>query len=287
MLAKSIWARTYITTLVRNDFTVLGNGVRFTTVCFEGKDWSLAPLQRSEDVEVNQVLAHKIRSAMRHLGADRIYAPSPVKFNGQIILPEKLDRVLNLGHKVLLFRNRDVPADGTFLRASRDAGTFSAGGCGVVVAILGEYMIFAHAGRECVIDRGRVLTGTMSRQMESVVGYVVRALLDVGGGLKKIRHLHAWMFYSIRPEEFLHRYDDEKHGEYNRLIGAYIEKNFGAGGRFTSEGIEIDLPAIVKAQFERHGVPKENISLEHAYLATELPTTRNGGGRYLVAIVRH
>jgi hypothetical protein len=287
MLALS-GARAELTPLVRHDFKS-PDGISFSAACFQGpgNEWSLAPLQQPQDVEANPVLSHKIRSAMRNLGADRIYAPSPVKFNGEIVLNEHLNKILDLGHKVLLFRNKDVPADGTFLRSSRDAGIFSAGGCGVIVATLGEHMIFAHAGRECVIDRGRVITGTASRYMESVTDYVVRALLEVAGDFVEIRNLYAWMLYSIRPEDFLHPYDDEKHGEYNLRVGQYIVKNFGAGVRFTDKGAELDIPAIVKSQFQQHGVPEENISLKHAYISDELPTTRSGGGRYLVSVVRH
>lgn len=287
MLDRTL-ARAELTPLVRTDFTVPGSGISFTTACFEGKDWSLAPLQKAEDVATHQVLAHKVRSAMRHLGADRVFAPSPVTFNARIVLPEALTRVIPLGHKVFLFRNKEAPADGTFLRSSRDAGIFSAGGCGMIVAAYRDALIFAHAGRECVLDRVRVESHGVarSRDRESVVEYI----LDAFGvsSKKECAKVHAWPLYSIKPREFVHEYDHPVHGAYNRAAAEYIERRFGKdASESDARAVCIDLPRIIARQFVRCGVPEANLHLEHAYLADELPHTRNGGGRYLVAAVRH
>ncbi len=272
--------------LVRHDF-ISRSGIRFTSACFQGADWSLGPLQRPEDVTANRPLAHKLSGALKHLGADRAFAPSPVKFNGRVILPEQLLLALNLGGGIFLMRNQNAPADGTLLRSPRDAGIFSAGGCGLVVAALGEHMVFAHAGRDCVIDRRRVLSGTPSRELESVVDYVVNALL-LAAAPCKAEDIQVWVLYSIRADDFLHRYDHEEHGEYNRLIGPDLEsRGLGVGYHRSSEGVSLDMPVVIREQFLRRGVPSESVSLEHGYLADELPTTRNGGGRYLAAVVRH
>jgi hypothetical protein len=282
-------ARAELTPLVRNDFSIPGTDVSFTTACFEGSDWSLAPLQYPEDAEKHPDLAHRLRSAMRHLGADRVFAPSPAKFNGQIILPERLNRIINLGHKVLLLRNKDVPADGTFLRSSRDAGIFSAGGCGLLVAAYRGELIFAHAGRDCVLDRERVrsLNRLHSRDRESVVDYILDAFK--AGSKEELADVHFWPLYSIKPEEFIHEFDHPEHGAYNQAAASYITYRFGAdASRCDERAIYIDIPRIIKRQCIRLGVPEKNICLDHAYLSDELPHTRKaGGGRYLVATVRH
>jgi len=273
---------------VRNELEAPHGTIRFTAACFAGpgKDWSLAPLQEPGDVRKNPVLAGKLREALISLVADHLYAPSPVKSNGEIIEPTMLNRPFVLGNGILLFRNPKMPADGTFLRGAGDAGIFSAGGCGVVVATLGDRLIFAHAGRESLIDRERVIGG-QGRRHESVVDSIVEAFRDTDSRVD-LRKLHVWMLYSIRPEDFLHRFDDSSHRKYNRLVGSDLEdRRLGAGVRQKIEGVEIDLPLVAKAQFVAHGTPERNIHLEHAYLADELPTTRRGGGRYLVAIVRH
>lgn len=287
MLDRTL-ARAELTPLVRTDFTVPGSGISFSTACFEGKDWSLAPLQKAEDAQTNQVLAHKVRSAMRHLGADRVFAPSPVMFNGRIVLPERLTNVIPLGHKVFLFRNKEAPADGTFLRSSRDAGIFSAGGCGMIVAAYRDDLIFAHAGRECVLDRVRVESQNKrySRDRESVVDYILDAF-NVGTK-DECAQVHVWPLYSIKPAEFEHAYDHPVHGAYNKAAAEYIERRFGRDASVCDDrAVYIDLPRIIARQFVRKGVPEKHINLEHAYLADELPHTRKGGGRYLVAAVRH
>ncbi len=281
-----------IVAAVRNEITVPRGALYFTAACFAGpgKDWSLAPLQEPGDVKKNPVLADKLRKAVVSLGADRLYAPTPIASNGtsngEIIEPTMLNRPFVLGNGVLLFRNPKMPADGTFLRGAGDAGIFSAGGCGVIVAILGDRLIFAHAGRESLIDRNRVLGG-QGRRRESVVDSIVEAFREFDSRAD-LRKLHAWVLYSIKPEDFFHRFDDQEHLKYNRLVGSDLEdRGLGAGVRQKIGGVELDLPVIAGAQFRRYGVPERNIHLEHCYLAKELPTTRTDGGRYLVAIVRH
>ena len=277
-----------VVAVVRNELTVPRGALYFTAACFAGpgKEWSLAPLQEPGDVKKNPVLTGKLRKAMVSLGADRLYAPSPVKANGEIIEPTMLNRPFVLGNGILLFRNPKVPADGTFLRGAGDAGIFSAGGCGVIVATLNDRLIFAHAGRESLIDRERVLGG-QGRRRESVVDSIIEAFREIDSRAD-MRKLHAWMLYSITPEDFLHRFDDKVYRDYNCHIGPYLQRlGLEAGAQRAAEGLRLNLPAIAKTQFIQLGVPERNIHLEHSYLSDELPHTRRGGGRYLVAIVRH
>lgn len=275
-----------IAPLVRHDFTSR-SGIRFTSACFPGADWSLGPLQKPEDAASQETLVRKLRGALRHLGASRAFAPSPVQFNGRIIMPDCLTVGIPLGDGLLLQRNRAAPADGTLLHSAGDAGLYSAGGCGFIAAALDGHLVFAHAGRDCIIDRKRVLTGAPSRQMESVVDYILNALtLAVGPG--RSAEIEVWVLYSISAEDFFHSYRHEEYGEYNRLVGPDLhDRGLGAGALKKQGGICIDIPEVIRAQFIQRGVRPEQISLEHAPLPRELPTTRNGGGRYLVALARH
>ena len=210
---------------------------------------------------------------------------NPTEFNARIIGRAILSRKLILPYGVTLFRNQSVPADGTSLRKPGDAGILSAGGCSIIVATLGDEVVFAHAGRECVLDRTRVLTNgaQTSRWAPSVVDNIVCALTPHP---ELRRYLRAWVFYSIKAQDFDHRFDDAKHASYNKAAAHYLPQEYGREfGRIDDEAVYIDIPKIVRRQFHQLGV--ENVSLEHAYLADELPTTRNGGGRYLAAIVRN
>lgn len=281
--------RLSVVPIICNEF-VTPAGIRFSSACFQGpgNEWSLSPFQEPQDVSRNSLLARSLSGAMRHLEGDRAYAPSPAQFNGCIIQPSELSKVFVLEPGILMLRNSTVPADGTLLRRSGDVGIFSASGCGVIVAALGTHLLFAHAGRDCVINRKRVLGEPGARQFESVVDSIVDTLIELRGHKSAINDIHAWMFYSIKPEDFVHRYDNTTHGVYNRLVGTDLIRRGLGGVRRTEVGVEIDVPVVVKEQFIQRGVPAGNISLTHGYLADELPHTRKeGGGRYLVAVARH
>lgn len=261
---------------------------RYTVACFEGNNWSLAPLQKPGDERTAQDLANRVGLALRSLGARYAYAPTPVKFNGKIVSPDILGNEIPLGYGTVMYRNPNAPADGTHLVSPRSAIVFSAGGCSMIVATMGREMIGAHAGRDCVIDRVRIKSRgrETGRHHESVVHSIVKSLSPA----KNLRgHIHVGVYYSIKPQDFLHKFEDEdpEHLKYNISAAEMLVEEYGAAaGMVDTKGIYIDVPRIIKAQFMEHGVPQENISLEHAYLSDELPTTRRGGGRYLAAIVR-
>lgn len=272
--------------LVDNEFLTPDGRVAFSASCFEGNNWSLAPLQKSEDVKKNPELAARINVALHGLGARIAFAPNPTKFNGLVIPPMQLIYGLNLG-EVTLRRHRDHPADATFLRYPGNAGIFSAGGCGVVVIAYKDTLMFGHAGRESLVDRDRVLTeGLVESRPKDLIDNMIDAL-EVKPGEEG--EVYAWPLYFIKPEHFSHRFDDPnpEHVPYNKAAARYLPKMYPEFGMVNDEGINIDLPGIAKNQLMDRGVPEENINLEHAYLSDELPTTRRGGGRYLVAIVRH
>lgn len=262
----------------------------YTVACFEGKNWSLAPLQKAGDQRDAPNLAYRVGLALRGLGARYAYAPSPVKFNGRIVQPDVLTEEIPLGESVVMYRNAAAPADGTFLASAGSAITFSAGGCSFITASLPHELVVAHAGRDCVIDRTRIMTrGTLSgRHRESVVNSIVDALAPA----QSIRRqLQVGVYYSIRPEDFRHDVvgdHNPDHLKYNEAAGVMLPAEYGdAAGILYDTGIGIDVPRIIRAQFIELGVPETNINLDHAYLSDELPTTRNGGGRYLAAAVRH
>jgi hypothetical protein len=262
---------------------------RYTVACFEGSNWSLAPLQRAGDEKKAPELAGRVSRALRGVGARFAYAPTPVKFNGKLVRPDTLMKERILLGDIALYRNPDAPADGTWLPSRGCAGVFSAGGCSLIVATLGKEMVFAHAGRDCVLDRTRITARNRQtgRHHESIANSVV-AQLAPSSFLRKM--LHVAVYYSIRPEDFRHDFDDANpdHVAYNTAAAQMLPREYGEEcGIVDSRGIGIDVPRIIRAQFAAQGVPKENISLEHAYLCDELPTTRRGGGRYLAAVVRN
>jgi hypothetical protein len=272
--------------LVHNRFKT-EHGLVFTTSCFEGKDWSLAPLQNAEDAKTQAQFAGRLGAALGGLGVKRAYAPNPTAFNGHVVAPEELKNEIPLPGGVRLYRYRETPADSTFLTQWGDAGIFSAGGCGKVVVAHRKDCLFGHAGRESLIDRQEVKT--LGREKSRPYGVVENMLDALHKRNADMRYVHVWPLYFIKPTEFVHNFDDPdpERARYNRAAGKYFPVLFGSQyGWQDEQGVYIDLPRIARFQAIRCGVLPENIHMEHCYLADDLPTTRNGGGRYLVATVR-
>nr|MBP7770843.1 hypothetical protein [Candidatus Paceibacterota bacterium] len=274
---------------VSNSITNPGHPT-YSVACFEGNDWSLKPLQKAGDENTAPDLALRVGLAMSGFGARHIYAPSPIRFNGEIVSPDLLTDEIPLWQSIM-YRNAKVPADGTLLRSPGSAIVFSAGGCSMIAATRRRAMVGAHAGRDCIIDRVRIKTRgrERSREKESVVNSIVDALAPTWSLRKEIQ---VGVFYSIKSRDFLHRFVDEdpEHLKYNIPAAEMLRGEYGnAAGPVDHKGIYIDVPGIIKAQFIALGVPEVNINLEHAYLPDSMPHTRNGDNnrRYLAGIVRH
>jgi hypothetical protein len=263
---------------------VPGSNLAFSATCFAGRDWSLAPLQWPKDIAANRPLANRIASALRSIGAACAFAPNPTGFNAQIVRQGDLERILMLGERLYMRRDQARPADGTFLLLREQAGIFSAGGCGVIVVSNGYDIVFAHAGRESLLDRTRVEThGKKENRHTDVVENAIKA---IGGNPKD---LHVYPLFFIKPEAFYHGRDDKKHAKYNRAAMEYLPKKYGVyAGKVDDNGIYIDLANIARAQAMQCGVPGEHVHMDNRHMPEDLPHTRNGDGkgRYLVAIVR-
>ncbi|HUD02697.1 MAG TPA: hypothetical protein VMR46_01575 [Candidatus Paceibacterota bacterium] len=281
--------------LVRQEFVVPNSHITFTAACFEGDGWSLKPLQEMGDEKKHPEFAAQVGSALAGLDVRHAYAPNPTAFNAKIIKPGNLQNIIPLPGGVFLCRNRSFPADGTVLSVSGDAGVFSAGGCGIVVMSYGRELAFAHAGRDCILDRTWIETRGRERGRDRIS--VVDTMLDfLDVPVAHMDRVRAWPLFFIKPRDFIHRVDDknEKHRSFNYGAVYMLPMHYGNwGGLVTNKGgpseqIAINLPGIVFAQLRKRGVPEANINMEHSFVDDELPHTRNGDGRgrYLVAIVR-
>lgn len=274
--------------LVRNHHAVPTSSIRFSSACFAGPDWSLAQLRKPADAAKNKVFATNVAAALKCVGAIQAYAPNPTKFNGEIVKQADLNVLIKLPNNITVHRQTDKPADGAPLARAGDAGMFSAGGCAMLVMASPEHIVFAHAGRDCVLDRARVLSegNCHGRKHQSIVDTIIRYLRKHDALAKDI---HVWPMYSIKPAEFVHTFDHERHAAYNQAAGRYIPAKYGdTCCAVTRDAIEIDVPNIIQSQCLGYGIPEKQIYLDHAYLADELPHTRkDAGGRYLVTVVRH
>ncbi len=264
------------------------SGVAFSAHCFGGPfNWTLRHLQSQSDVAGNQVLVERLWEIMLELGARKVFAPSPVTFNARVVSPKLLTSEIVLGAGFTLYRNALCPADGTWLSPGQ-AGIISAAGCPVIVACYENRCVFAHAGRDSLLDRGRI-SGTNTREVESVCESMLEAL----AAPKALRgRAYFYAFFSIGPSVLTHELAHPAYGEFNRAMHFHLRRLWGEGCSYEREGIiHLNLMNLIRNQLMRFGVPKRNITL-HAKKIEKRPElfhTRDGGGqnRNLIVIARH
>ncbi len=269
------------------------SGIAFTVACFSGYDWSLRVLQRSGDENIHPEYSRMLGEALQSIdgtGPQQIYAPTPTRFNAKVILSSVLrhDAPIMLPCGIPLWRNLEMPADGTFLGPS-EAGIFSGGGCGMVVAALDGYVVFAHAGRESLLDREFVLSHGLRRgRPADLIDNMLDALCCTE---ENAGQCYMWFFYFIRPELFGHRLDDPTHTAYNAAAHVFLPEEFpNSFGYIKNGAIFIDLPQIARAQAMKRGVPRANIDMRNCRLHESAPTTRDTKdptSRYLAVVLRH
>ena len=264
----------------------------FSITRFVGAEWSLAPLQESGSAATHPEHAKKIAQALYSIGAHHAYAPSPIEFNGKIVRPQELDVRIPIGNsigvsEIALYRNPAKPADGTLLSRPGDAGIMSAGGCPIIVATYEEQCVFAHAGRDCLFDRTYFISDgkKKGREHESVVDSIFGAL-----EAKHASEVRVWVFGSIRPEDFIHPFGNERHGDHNAKLYHHLRRYYPGDCFMHDQAVAVypDLPRIIREQFVRRGAELSQISLSSAYLPADVSRTFRGGStaRYLMAVVR-
>lgn len=273
----------------RREFANKDGSVRFSAGIFAGRNYSLAGLYSQQDTLKQRGLCADLRDTLMGMGARRAYAPTPAKnFNGLVGSPNALTTKIALCRELNIWRNREKQVDGTFLRQLGDAGIISAGGCPTIVATYRNQCIFAHAGRDCLMDREWIDSGfkVRGRPHESVVDSIVEAFKT--SEPFRPGDMEAWVLWAIRPEDF---YDDLNHpkwGKRNKKTFDYVRERFGKGA-FERDGdlVGYDLPVMIGTLFAKHGVLA--INDDDAYLPEGFPTTRTEGQgdiRYLTAVVR-
>ena len=241
---------------------VFEDSSRFKTVLYgirnlngEVFDWSLRGLQKPGDAENpnNGELVARLLEIAKRNHVPELLAPSPVDFNGRLCNKDELSVAIPLGDGVLLRRGTRADA----IRLERgEALVISTGGCPVIVATGSRGLVVAHAGLKSLIREKSPTYG-------SVVTTVSQALGTVHG---------SWVFWSIRPEYFTHPLKDPVYGAKNERLSAFLKKN-GYGDCFWGDPTQgaIDLPAIIRTQFEREHAPRPNRTNE-----TYLPGHRDG-----------
>ncbi|MFA5854420.1 MAG: laccase domain-containing protein [Patescibacteria group bacterium] len=182
-------------------------------------NWSMAG-KTPEEAEMNNP---GIIERMRRL-ADQfncaVFAPNPSSFNAMVVGP-------NAFHQEWIENSliRGPMADGVYLRHRNMAFGVTSADCPTVILhdpCPDGLTVAAHAGRDSLIDRAFLESRSPERAHESVVS----AMLSVMGS--GAWHLRAFIACGISPHRFSHPFEDEQHGQTNRLITDYIVEKWGA-----------------------------------------------------------
>ena len=197
--------------------------VRCTAVCVAPNDvdWSLKDLYTPESGD--SPFAREVADSLYEHGVrGTVFGPTVTDMNAHLTDADKLTTEILLPHGITLYRNPGLKADG--LPLSADAGeTFvmSGGGCPIIVAIGDGEVIAAHASRDSMIDRTRVMTGSQSRQHESVLHAIVREFKDWDISPSQV---HVHVYFSVPAAAFTHDFSDAAYGAFNRALHRDLRK---------------------------------------------------------------
>ncbi len=222
-------------------------------LCF-GKSsgsWALKGYEPEKNVARDPNIVRKIAAVRSTHSVGRLYLPSPHEFNAEIAWPSDLNVPWLPGR---IFRGAN--ADGLALDKIGDACGIASSDCPTIVArhAVSGLVIAAHAGRESLYDRQSVVFGRQPRQSPSIVTAIMKILAPSGS--TGIGDIHVFITCGIRSECFTHREDDR---DNSRMLSHFREtcrypcvSDDGMG--------RLDLPLIIRSQFEVYGVPSDHIS---------------------------
>ena len=192
---------------------------------------------------------------MRDRDIKRAFVPHAA-FNGLVGVPRGPWVARQLDQKRQLLRSPDdEPLEG-YEVASGDVMFSVAGGCMFIVAagrtVDGHVrMVFSHAGRDSLIDRGRI-AGRPARRYEGVL-YAIIEIFEKWG--IEPNHVEAHGLFPISPSMFVHPFSHPEWGSFNRIMLKDIQARWGAtaayevsGAKLGGRGVAVDLSALLRSQ---------------------------------------
>lgn len=235
-------------------------------------DWSLRVHdgeQQPRPDTLNRVMT--VRSDYK---INEIYAPMPATFNGVVCDPSDLNKPVNETFTAI---RRGCDADGVVIRKRNDAIFIGSADCVTIVAygINREgksILIPAHAGRDCLVDRG-ALDRKTPRTHESVVFAIMEKMKTNGVQPANIR---VFLTCGIGPDALKHPYDHVTWGTKNLAMIEYLIAKWGMACIPEPDKGTISLTEIIRAQFNKAGVPSHNIGGDNC----ETYSTMNNDGEH-------
>ncbi len=225
-------------------------------------------------------IARRLPDFAKQLGVDTILAPSPVAFNGKIMLSsDALTTQYDLAQGVRVLRNADLPADGILIRPGEIVARSTAG-CADLIG-----------WTEDPQTRAIVSTGSAHMGLKSAQNHVCRNLLEALGGPPE--HAYFRIEFAIDPSTFIHEWDRPEDGAQNRLLCESVRDEFGpeaTPGWGTPEQKlgKISLPAIARSELGRSGVPAFHVQVGRLISTGEIfyNTRDKSGKRNLTLVAR-
>jgi hypothetical protein len=162
---------------------------------------------------------------------------------------------IDLGEGVTILRNQNAPGDGMFIQP-RETLIMSGAGCPIIIATAGDKMVVAHAGRDSLIDRNKIM-GERARENPSIVYTIVAAFIRQGFPPNEIK---MRMLFSIPKEVFGHRLDDPIYRKQNCALAAFIRIWCEKGAILDRGTLFLDLEEIFLKQAEMLGVLNPTVS---------------------------
>ena len=211
--------------------------------------WSLKSIQTPEDSYKQYGLTVGLRRALQSMETRKAYAPNVASSSAVVVNASALSTRIKLSGRVYLYRKKQVPADGVFLRPN-EAFVMSAAGCPVIIATAGEYMVAAHAGRDSLIERSAVL-GAPAREHPSVVNAIIEAFDKKGFTVNQIS---MSMYLAIPAAVFEHRFDHPYYGEYNRALARFVDDRWAGCTAYKNGSMFLDIESVFIEQARQAGL---------------------------------
>lgn len=230
-------------------------------------DWNISALGNTLPAPGSPMpeIYDKVASVAYDAKVYLIFAPRPTEFNARVVNSTYLnvahapDHDLHVEDELFPWRGSvgilrgqnadgcDVPQGTAFWLSSAD--------CPAIIAWdPNGRLVCAHAGLNSLIDRELAINGKKSRPHNSVVDAIIEEL-----SCSYPARLKVAIYCGISAEHFEHPWGHPQYGPENMgICKCLLVGNPDAVIHPHSAG-KIDLAAVIKHQFMRHGVSRENL----------------------------
>lgn len=227
--------------------TLWGGAVEIHCFGKETGNWSLAGTTQEDAERNNPGIVHRVTGLMHQFGC-YIFAPSPWKFNAEIVEANACTTRWVDANGFPIFRG--PKADGLVLSEPGMAFAVSSADCPTVVLADRKTgaMVAAHAGLNSLVDRGLVDGGELTREHASVISAMVRRVKRFGTGT-----MQAFVTCGISGLAYLFPTRNGPHKEKNVRLLNHLRESWPMCASVREVG-SVDLAKLIEGQLHDHGV---------------------------------